>query len=125
MMESVMPNEVWEYTPAGRNWEYRFVDEPLPADLPKAGKLPFRLLDVFAFALLACVILWFAHQFRAERVHAAVAPQSRFASFHQCTPLLPGLQPEQLDADPRHTRFHPYNYTVCDGVAVTLWSETR
>lgn len=126
-METAMPNEVWEYTPTARSWEYRYSDDaPLIVDAPKRGKFPLRSLDAVALTLLACVVLWFAHQFRTERVHAAAAaPTPRFASFHDCKPFLPGVQPEQLDGDPTHTQFHPYNYTVCDGVEVTLWSEIR
>ncbi len=125
-----MPNEVWEYTPSGRSWEYRYMEDvPVAPEPPARVKLPIRSMDMAVLALLACVVLWFAHQYRMERVHAATAavvPVSpRFASFHDCKPLLPGTQPEQQDGDPTHTQFHPYNYTVCDGVEITLWSEIR
>ena len=122
-----MPDEIWEYTPTGRSWDYRYVDEP-PVVVPAPGrrKAPLRWIDATALALLAFVMLWFAHQFRTERVHAAAtASPPRFASFYNCKLPQPGIQPQQIDGDPTHTQFHPYNYTVCDGVQVTLWSEIR
>ncbi len=122
-----MPSEVWEYTPSGRNWEYRYVDE-IPAVPHPTGraKLPLRWMDALMLALLAGVMLWFAHQFRTERVQAtAAAAPARSASFYNCKLPMPGVQPQEIDGDPTHTQFHPYNYTVCDGVQVTLWSEIR
>ena len=124
-----MPDEVWEYTPTGRSWDYRSVDEPyVTTTSARRAKLPMRWLDIIALALFAGVMLWFAHQFRTERVHAAaaaVAAPPRFSSFYNCKPPVPGMQPQQVDGDPTHTQFHPYNYTVCDGVQVTLWSDMR
>ena len=126
-MDTTMPHEVWEYTPSGRSWEYRYAEEPAAA-APQAarGKAPLRWMDAVALGLLACILLWFAHQFRTERVHAAAAAApAKFASFYNCKLPQPGFQPQQVDGDPTHTQFHPYNYTVCDGVQVTLWSDMR
>ena len=125
-----MPDEVWEYTPTGRSWEYRYVDDPpIPAASSQRAKLPLRWIDATALALLAFLVLWFAHQFRTERVQAAATAATianpKFASFYNCKLPQPGIQPQQVDGDPTHTQFHPYNYTVCDGVQVTLWSDVR
>ena len=122
-----MPAEVWEYTPSGRSWEARFADEvPLPVSTSRRNKLPVRGIDAIAMGLFVGVMLWFAHQFRTERVQAAAsvaAPKS--ASYYNCKLPMPGVQPQEIDGDPTHTQFHPYNYTVCDGVQVTLWSDIR
>ena len=122
-----MPSEVWEYTPTGRSWEYRYVDEmPVAPGPAPRSKLPLRGLDAAALALFACAMLWFAHQFRTERVQAAAAAAPpKAASFYNCKLPMPGVQPQEIDGDPTHTQFHPYNYTVCDGVQVTLWSDVR
>ncbi len=126
-----MPSEVWEYTPSGRSWEYRYADEiPLVPPAASRAKLPVRWVDAVALALFAGVMLWFAHQFRSERGQAAAvasvaAPAGKSASFYNCKLPLPGVQPQEIDGDPTHTQFRPYNYTVCDGVPVTLWSDIR
>lgn len=122
-----MPSEVWEYTPTGRSWEYRYADEvAVPAALSPRTKLPLRWADAVVLMLLASVMLWFAHQFRTERVQAtAVAATPKTASFYNCKLSMPGVQPQEIDGDPTHTQFHPYNYSVCDGVQVTLWSDVR
>ena len=123
-----MPDEVWEYTPAGRSWDQRFrEDPPVTVNASASGKMPLRWGDAAAFVLLAGFMLWVAHQFRTERVHAAAAAAAppKFASFYNCKLPQPGIQPQQLDGYQIHTQFHPYNYTVCDGVQVTLWSEIR
>ncbi len=122
-----MPSEVWEYTPSGRSWEYRYADEvPLPVNAEARSKLTLRWVDAVALLLLASAMLWFAHQFRTERVQtAAAAAMPKAASFYNCKLPMPGIQPQEIDGDPTHTQFHPYNYTVCDGVQVTLWSDIR
>ena len=131
-MHVQMPGEIWEYTPSGRSWDARFADDvPLPVNASRRSGLPVRGMDVLAMGLFVGVMLWFAHQFRTERVQAAaaVAPaaatNNKSASFYNCKLPMPGVQPQDVDGDPTHTQFHPYNYTVCDGVQVTLWSDIR
>lgn len=122
-----MPTEVWEYTPTGGEWWNRYADQPPVPPYPhKQAKLPLRVGDLAMLALIACAMLWFAHQAREQRVHAAtVAPAPKYTSFYNCKLIAPGIQPAQRDGDPTHTQFYNYNYTVCDGVQVTLWSAIR
>ena len=122
-----MQTEVWEYTPSGGDWWNRYAeDAPVTLNYSKRKSLALRPSDAMVLALVACAMLWFAHQFRTERVHAAAAVAApKYASFYNCQLPQPGIQPQQRDGDPTHTRFFPYNYTVCDGVQVTLWSAVR
>lgn len=122
-----MATEVWEYTPSGGDWWNRYADDaPVTLNYSKRKMMGLRPADVVLFALVACVMLWFAHQSRAQHVQAAaVTTKPKFASFYNCQLPQPGIQPQQRDGDPTHTRFFPYNYTVCDGVQVTLWSAVR
>ena len=122
-----MPTEVWEYTPSGGDWWNRYPEaEPVTPNYTQSPKSPVRKADLALFAVVVFAALGFAHQYRAQREHVATAATpAKFASFYNCQLPQPGMQPQQRDGDPNHTQFFPYNYTVCDGVQVTLWTAVR